>query len=52
MEALKEKAALLKSIAEEISAMKDTEPFVKSNLESILAHVNLLCIELGLDIEE
>ena len=52
MEEIKEKARALKNLTEEMLSAKDAEPFMKSNLKAIYAHITLLCIELGLDTEE
>ena len=42
------------SIRDEINGMlaqDDLEPCIRSGLESAQAHVQLLCIELGLDVQ-
>ena len=44
------KTAQIKSMIEDILARGESEPFARANLESALAHIQLLYLELGLDV--
>ncbi len=46
---ISQKIASIKTDLDKMLSQKDLEPCISSCLESILAHVNLLYIELGLD---
>ena len=49
-EEIMEKAMMLKKISEELK--NAGEPCIRANAESVYAHARLMCIELGLDIDE